>query len=210
MNKKFITNSNYVFRKILNSETRLEILKDFIESILDIDIKEIYLNPYLEAKSRYLPSEEKFGIADVRLKTEDEEINVGIQFIDGIYYIQTKMLLYYSQIHLNQQEYNNREFARTITINLLDSNHFSSPEYSKIIKVMSNESNIRFEELEMHVIELPKFIINNRENMSKKEQWITYIKGDTQEVIDKIKKMNENIQKLDNLVEKYWYEEKME
>ena len=34
MNRKFISNSNYVFRKILNSEESLSILKNFIEAIL--------------------------------------------------------------------------------------------------------------------------------------------------------------------------------
>ena len=111
MNRKFISNSNYVFRKILNSE----------------DCLGIELNPYLKHKENYLPKEENFGIADVRIKNdENEELNVGIQFIDGIY-VQTKMLMYYSQIHLNQLEYgDNREFARTITINLIDFKYFSS------------------------------------------------------------------------------------
>lgn len=212
MNKKFISNSNYIFRKVLNSEACLDILKDFIESILNIEIKEIILNPYLNEISRYLPKEENFGIADVRIKTnENEEINVGIQFVDGIYYIQTKILLYYSQIHLNQMEYKpQREFARTATINIIDCNCFTSPQYSKVIRVQSNESNIKLDELEMHVIELPKFKIENIENMSRKEQWVTYIKGENQELIEEIKKQNKNIEKLDNLVEKYWHEEKME
>ena len=101
MNRKFISNSNYVFRKILNSEDCLGILKNFIESILNINIKKIELNPYLKHKENYLPKEENFGIADVRIKNdENEELNVGIQFIDGIY-VQTKMLMYYSQIHLH-------------------------------------------------------------------------------------------------------------
>jgi len=210
MNKKFISNSNYVFRKVLNSENCLDILKDFIEAILNINIKEIYLNPYLEERSKYLPKEENFGIADVRVKTDNEEINVGIQFIDGIYYIQTKMLLYYSQIHLNQQEYENREFAKTITINLLDYNYFSSNEYDKVIKIQSNESNVKLEELEIHVIELPKFTLKNIDNMSRKEQWITYIKGCGQDTLEKIIENNKNIERLDKLVEKYWHEEKME
>ena len=90
MNQKFVSNSNYVFRKILNSEAYLEILKNFIEAILDINIKEISLNPYLKKIEKYLPKEENFGIADVRVTTvENEEINIGIQFIDGIY-VQTK------------------------------------------------------------------------------------------------------------------------
>jgi len=140
VNRKFISNSNYVFRKILNSEDCLGILKNFIESILNINIKKIELNPYLKHKENYLPKEENFGIADVRIKTdENEELNVGIQFIDGIY-VQTKMLMYYSQIHLNQLEYgDNREFARTITINLIDFRYFSSKGCEKTIKIKAND-----------------------------------------------------------------------
>lgn len=211
MNRKFISNSNYVLRKILNNEAYLDILKDFIEAILDMTIKDIELNPYLEEKAQYLPKEENFGIADVRIRTnENEEINIGIQFIDGIY-VQTKMLMYYAQIHLNQLEYDEkREFAKTITINLLDFKYFSSQDYDKVIKIKTNEGNIKLEELEMYVIELPKFAIEDPNNMTKKEEWITYLKGCENKVLEKIKNNNKNIALLDELAEKYWLEEKME
>ena len=211
MNRRFISNSNYVLRKILNNETNLEILKDFIESILDITIKDIELNSYLEKKSKYLPKEENFGIADVRIRTdENEEINVGIQFIDGMY-IQEKMLMYYAQIHLNQLEHDNkREFAKTITINILDFKCFSTQSYNKIIKIKSNEGNVKVEELEMYVIELPKFNIENLNNMTKKEEWVAYLKGCEDVLLRKIKNNNKEIALLDKLAEKYWLEEKME
>lgn len=211
MNRKFISNSNYVLRKVLNTEECLEILKDFIESILDITIKDIELNPYLEEKSKYLPKEENFGIADVRIRTnENEEMNIGIQFIDGMY-VQTKMLMYYAQIHLNQLEYDNkREFAKTITINLLDFKYLSSQSYDKVIRIKSNEENIKLEELEMYVIELPKFTIENLNNMTKKEEWIAYLKGCENKLLEKIKINNKNIALLDESLEKYWLEEKME
>lgn len=211
MNQKFVSNSNYVFRRILNSEDCLDILKNLIEAILDINIKEISLNPYLKRIEKYLPKEENFGIADVRVKTaENEEINIGIQFIDGIY-VQTKMLMYYSQIHLNQLEYgDNREFAKTITINLLDFKYFSSKEYQKIIRIKTNEGNIKLEELEMYTIELPKFKCYDENNMTGKERWIQYLKGANEDTLEKIKNKNKYIEKLDELVEKYWIEEKME
>ena len=209
MNRKFISNSNYVLRKVLNNEDCLEILKDFIESILDINIREIKLNPYLKEKAKNLPKEENFGIADVRIKTDNEEMNVGIQFIDGIY-IQTKMLMYYAQIHLNQLEYHDkREFTKTIKINLLDFNFFSTYQYDKVIKIKANEGNINLEELEMYVIELPKFAIKNLDNINRKEEWIAYFKGCDNNVLEKIKN-NKNIALLDMLLEKYWIEEKME
>lgn len=207
MNRKFISNSNYVFRKVLNNEQCVDILKDFIGAILNIEIEEIELNRYLSENEKYLPKEENFGIADVRIRTkENEEINVGIQFIDGIY-IQTKMLMYYAQIHLNQLEYDNkREFARTITINLLDYKYFSTKGYEQMIKIKTNEGDIQLEEVEMYVLELPKYICKNPNNKTPKDEWIEYLKGSI--ATEKIK--NKNIKKLDELVEKYWLEEKME
>lgn len=211
MNRKFISNSNYVFRKILNSEDCLSILKNFIEAILEINIKEIELNPYLRHKEMYLPSEENFGIADVRIKNdENEELNIGIQFIDGIY-VQTKMLMYYSQIHLNQMEYrDNRGFAKTITINLIDFSYFSSKGCEKTIRIKANEGDIQLEEIEMIIIELPKFKCYNYEDMTEREQWIQYIKGCDKTTLEKIKQKNKYIKLLDEKAEKYWIEEKME
>ena len=64
MNKKFITNSNYVLRKVLNNEKCLDIIKDFIEAIININIEEIELNTYLKNKEIFLTKEENFGIVD--------------------------------------------------------------------------------------------------------------------------------------------------
>ena len=66
------------------------------------------------------------------------------------------------------------------------------------------------EELEMYAIELPKFTIEDLNNMTKKEEWITYLKGCENKVLEKIKNNNKNIALLDKLAEKYWLEEKME
>ena len=48
MNVKFIAKSNYLLRKVLNSNNNLDILQDLIESILNIKIEKIILNPYLK------------------------------------------------------------------------------------------------------------------------------------------------------------------
>ena len=79
-----------------------------------------------------------------------------------------------------------------------------------MIRIKTNEGNIRLEELEMYVIEFPKFKIENLNNMTGKEQWIQYLKGANEYTLEKIKNKNKYIEKLDELVEKYWLEEKME
>lgn len=60
MNQKLVSKSNFVLRKVLNSEKNLDIIKDFIESILGIKIISIKLNPYLKNREKCLPQEENF------------------------------------------------------------------------------------------------------------------------------------------------------
>lgn len=216
MNQKFVAKSNYLLRKVLNSENNLDILQDFVEAILNVNIQKIFLNPYLNIKSKQLPAEENFGIADMRIKTkENQEFNVGIQFIDGKY-IQTKLLLYYAQIHSNQIEYkDNRMITKTVTINILNQNYYDSFSYHKIIQMKSTNKGIennelKDEEILLHVIELPKYQPIFLHNLNKEEQWITYLKGDNAEEIERVKRMNYKINKLDILIDNYWEKEKIE
>ncbi len=221
MNQKFIAKSNYLLRKVLNSEESLDILQDFIESILNINVEKIILNPFLNKKENQLQTEENFGIADVRIKTKDkQELNVGIQFIDGRY-IQTKMLLYYALVNNNQTEYQDkRKIVDTVTINILNQNFYDSFSYHKIVKFSNSnkqESSNKQEKdkdedkvLLLHVIELPKFQPMFLQNLDKEEQWITYLKGDNAEEVERVKKMNQKIKKLDILIDNFWNEERIE
>ena len=191
MNRKLVSKSNLVLRKVLNKEEHVDILKDMIEGILDIKIESIRLNPYLKSKEKYLPKEENFGVADVRIITKEKQaLNVGIQFIDGLY-IQNKLLLYYAQIHTNQLEQEeNQEIAKTITINILDFEYFDTQKFHKIIKIKDKPDGGGVEEtIELHVIELP-----------------AYLAGIETESILKFEK----IQKLNNLLKQYWEQEKIE
>lgn len=209
MNRKFVAKSNFVLRRVLNSEENLDILKEFIEVILDINIKEAKINPYLEKKKNNLPAEENFGIADLRIKTnENEEFNIGIQMIDGEH-ILTKMFLYYAQIYSNQLEYDdNREIAKTITINILDFIFTKEMKYHSRMVLKHEEIQNTIEDyLEMHIIELPKFSIKIGKEMKLKEAWISYLKGDN---IEEAIKRSKKIQKLENVLKKYWREEVME
>lgn len=207
MNRKFISKSNRVLRKVLNSKENLDILKDLIEAFLEIQIKEITLNPYLESKSKNLPAEENFGIADVRITMKNqEELNIGIQFIDGCY-AQNKMLLYYAQIHSNQIEYQDgRKIAKTTTINLLDFNYLKSDNYFNKIVIPSKTEN----QIELYVIELPKFRTSLDNKLDKKEAWMTYLCGKPEDKIEKVINEFEKIKKLDELLKSYWENEVME
>lgn len=211
MNRKFVSKSNLVLSKILNSNNCLDILKDFIETILKVKIKNITLNNPKENKYYSSTTYYSMGIVEVRIQTEDEELNVGIQIIDGNY-VQNKMFLYYARVHTNQITYNdNRKIAKTVTINILYFNYFSSYNYHRKISIKTNiiDDNI-LETMEMHVIELPKFKMLNLSNIKKEEAWIGYFQGQNLKLIQLSKEKFSKISKLDELLEKYWKEEKIE
>ena len=209
MNRKFVAKSNFVLRRVLNTEENVDILKEFIEVVLNLEIKEAKINPYLEKIKNHLPAEENFGIADLRIKTiENEERNVRIQIIDGEHVL-TKMLLYYAQIHGNQLEYDeDREIAKTNTINILDFILNKDLDYhSKMVLSKETMSNILDDYFEIHILQLPKFKIINNKNMTLKQAWMSYLKGEN---IEETIKKSEKIKKLDTLLGKYWSEEVME
>lgn len=203
MNRKFIKNSNKILRKILNSNNCLDVLKNIVESFLNIKVEKIKINRPLENKNS-----KAYGIIDMRVSTKDEEINVGIQIIDGDY-IQNKMFLYYAKIHSNQIFYNDgRKIARTATINILDMSFFSSNKYHKIIKIKTNLMNDNIlETMELHVVELPKFNCQLNNESSDEKLWTAYLKGDNEEKQAYAISKNEKIKKLDSLLEEYWRKE---
>lgn len=189
-----MSHSNFVLKQVLAKEENIDILKDIIEGILNIKIDKITL----QTKSGEL-FENNMGIANVKVTTKDKEkINVGIQIIDGIY-IQHKMILYYAQIHSNQVIY--EDISRTITINIVDDDFFEAKEYYKISKVSDVNSNIfkKINEGELHILQLPKF--NVQEINTKEEAWIQYFKN------GKICGQYSKIQKLDDILNKYWKDE---
>ena len=212
MNHELICNRNYVLSKILSNSNYTNIIKDLLQSILEIEIKDIKINSYINVLEKYIPTYEKMGVVDVRVITKkEEELNIGIQFIDGKH-IQKKIALYYLFVHTNQIYYeDNRNTARTITINILDFTYYQALEYHKI-EYLNKFKSIDFseEKAETHIVELPKFKIKNEKEITKKEQWIAYFKGTDTKTIETIKEKNIYIKYLDDLVKEYWKKEKIE
>ena len=209
MNRKFISKINRVLIKVLNTKENIEILEEFIEVILNINIDDIELNSYLESKKNNLPSEEDFGIADFRITTLDgEELNVGIQIIDGEH-ILTKILLYLAQIHLNQLEYDTeRTVAKTVTINILDCNFTGKKEYHTKMLLKDKDLQDTWNNfLEVNILELPNLKARSNGAITLKEAWVSYFKGEN---INLAINKSENIKKLNKLLKEYWDKEIME
>ena len=175
---------------------------------MPIKLKQLILRPYLGAKVSYLPSEDKCGIVTVRVIDEKEkEYNIGIQIIDGIYF-QEKVLLFGANTHGCQTDFDDHNnITKTATINILDFNGFSTPSYHKVITFgCKYENSVKtIDELVFHVLELPNY--KQKAPESKEEEWLQYLKGDNEDMIEKIKQNNPAIKKLDEKLQEYWSKE---
>lgn len=198
MNRKFIFDSNCVLKSIFSNEENIDILQDFIETVLKIKITKIQLRDDLEDEyifGKYL------GFANVKIITDTNlELNIGMQIVDG-YYIQNKILLHYAQLYSNT--------IKTITINILSGVYFNTANYHKIMKIkdLSYKGECHGSEQlgELHVLELPKFIDTQLD--TKEKAWISYFKhGDfDMEVLNNYEK----IERLDNILNQYWIKERL-
>lgn len=202
MNRQFISNSNYVLRKVFINGENLDIIQDFVENILEIKISKIELDQYLNKEIKGIYSEKINGIAQMQIVTEDkEEINVGIQIIDGKY-IQEKILIYGAVIHASQnKDCIKGNQTKTVTINIIDLEYFTTnDDYHK--KIVFAEDGMIF-----HILELPKFKKSKIE--TKKDAWMAYIKSDNKELVEVAKKKSEKINKLDRELDNYWKNEEL-
>jgi predicted transposase/invertase (TIGR01784 family) len=221
MNRKLVSKSNRVLRKILNKEENMDIFQDIVESILNIEIKHIELRKFLnniDNIENCLPSEENFGVADVKATLDTgEEVNIGFQFLDG-YFFRNKMLIYYAQVHLLQLKHDNStEYKRTLTVNIIDDDIFDADYYHNVLNLRqkrnenyNEEIDRKLSSIQMHVIELGKFRKYHNKIEKKKDAWVAYLEGSNQELVNMAVSNFEKISKLDKLLDEYWDNEVME
>ena len=201
MNHSLIKDSNIVLKEIFNSEENLDLLKNFIEIILNIKIKKIIKKNYLKESIQHFYKDSIKEIVNIQVLAETSEIiNIGIQIVDG-YYAQEKILIYGALMHgMQDSKYGNVMKNRTITINILDIDIFSTLEYHKIINF--SDENVVF-----HVIELPKFKKINIE--TDEDALIEYLKGNDKEKIENAMRKSVMVNKFDNVIKQYWKNEKL-
>ena len=140
------------------------------------------------------------------VKDDGEELNVGIQILNG-YYIENKIILYYANVHTRQTEYEtHNQIKNTWTINILDFNYFDIDKYHNKFVMTENRTSIYNDSCQIHIIELPKFKIKDKNNITKKEAWIAFLKGDDSFLENKDENF-EQIRSFNYILDEYWKSE---
>lgn len=190
--------NDYVFKKIFGDERNKDILIAFLKAILKIDIKDVQI------LNSELPKEniaDKKSILDIRATIDNNvEIDVEIQVARTIYMPQ-RSLYYWSKIYCEQLESGEKynKLKKTVCINILDFNTLDTKKYHSMFKLKENEENyILTDLLEIHFLEMKK--LDEYKENDDLSQWVSFIKADSKEELDKMAKVNSNIDKAVNVL----------
>ena len=219
-NQKLPLTSDIVFKRVFSKEGNEDILKALLEAILEIPIREVIVkNPELP-RNLY---ESKAGLLDVKVEIDKDiicDIEMQVKDLKNM----DKRSTYYMSRIVSEELKKSEDYIQvknTIVINLLNfefyqRNSYHSIAHMKFEKTKENEfvdmgyqkeEEIATKDLEMHFIEIPKFIKKNPEANTKLEQWMWLIAG-REEKLEMAKKENKEIKKAMDIIEEMSMDEK--
>ena len=190
-----VTN-DYIFKKIFAKKGNESILKDLLNSILQIKIKsiEVIADTNLE---RQLESN-KLGILDLKAKLdEDTIVNIEIQIINRYNMIE-RTLFYWSGLYYNvlQKGEDYKEIKKVIAINILDYNEFEEGPYHEIAKLRREYLyKILTDKIEIHFIQIPKFKKQRKDMKTKLDMWMDFISQIDEKEVKNAMSKNKEIKK---------------
>lgn len=203
---------DYVFKRVFSYEGNESVLKDLLEAILCIKIKKVVVqNPEIIKSSE----NDKIGILDIKVKLDDDTIiDIEMQAKDEKNIMERSTTYIGKMIAAQLQEGDPyTKLKKTIFIGILNFNYIKRNSYHNIGKMKyeetkpeeyvemgyNQEEKIASPFIEMHFIEIPKFIKKIKENGNKMgnnklEQWLYFLSG-REDMIKMAEKENKEIKK---------------
>ena len=195
-NKTLELTNDYIFKRVFSKKGNEDILKDLLESILEIKIRKIEVVEEVEIQKVH--EEDKLGTMDLKA-TLDKNTTVDIELqVKDCHNIIKRSLFYAAGLYHTGLKSGGdyKENNKVITINILFFNAYKWEKYHSIGKFKEIELNeVMTEEIEMHVIELPKFLKTKRGGSKKLRQWLDFIANKRKEEVKMAVKENEKIAK---------------
>lgn len=194
-----------VFRMLFGEQKHARITKKLIEDVIEEKVETIELEqtPYLLG----VQADDKVGIIDVRATINNKNpIDIEMQILNN-HDIEKRILFYWSKLYLKQidrgDDYKN--LNRSISIIFLDykiEKLRELPIHTKWqIRNKENGKVILTEDLEIHIIELPKITEKLEEGSLKK--WILFLENpegeETKKMAEKEEEIKEAIETLKDI-----------
>ena len=202
MEKLKLTN-DFIFKKVFGKKGNESILKDLLEAILKIKIKKIELQAEVELERELI--DDKTGVLDIEATIDDNTIiDIEMQMRNQ-YNMKERSLYYWAGLYYTglkkKGEY--KENKRVITINIVNFDMFKEGPYHEKIELRREYKNILLtNKLEIHFIQLSKFLKEGQEEKDKKMwQWLTFICNKNRKEVERVMKENKEIEKANEELE---------
>lgn len=195
--------NDFVFKKVFGKKGNESILKDLLEAILKIKIKKIELQTEVELERELI--DDKTGVLDIEATIDDNTIiDIEMQMRNQ-YNMKERSLFYWAGLYYTglkkKEEY--KENKRAITINIVNFDMFKEGPYHEKIELRREYKNILLtNKLEIHFIQLSKFLKEGQEEKDKKMwQWLTFICNKNRKEVERVMKENKEIEKANEELE---------
>ena len=181
--------SDWVFKRIFGKEGNEDILLDLLSAILNINIKKVELKNTELTKNI---EDQKKSILDIKAILDDNSIiDIEMQ-VKNEYNMVDRTIQYLTKLYSEQLE-NSEDYTQTkkvIIINILGYNLLKTNTYHTIthlkheehnqkeyVKLYDKEETTLTDKLEIHTIELPKFLKLRDIEENKLVEWLRLFSG---------------------------------
>ena len=194
--EKISITNDYIFKKIFSKKGNESILKDLLIGILEIPIEKIEVQSEVSLEKELI--ENKLGRLDIVATLNDDTIvNIEMQVRNKYNFID-RSLYYWSGNYYNElkagQDYSKTK--KTIGINILDYEIFEEGPYHEIGRLKREYNNkIITDKMEIHYIQLPKFIKEKKGTETKLEQWMQFLCQKNKRKVEQAMVKNKEIKK---------------
>lgn len=187
--RSLLPTNDVIFHILFGKIGNENITRKFLENTLNTDVSEIELDKNLDLQQEHY--DDKLGVLDVRAKTKDG-INYNIEMQNtSSNELPERMLSYWSRLYTGDLKRGNDYDTLTKTIAILIVN--DTVKRFDLINKYSTKWNIREEDysniiltddLDIRIIELPKYKKMVNEKLVKKNMWLEFLlKPNGKEVI---------------------------
>lgn len=193
-----VTN-DYIFQKIFSKKGNESILIDFLIGVLNIPITKVEVQSEVTLEKHL--DENKLGRLDIVAIVDNTTIvNIEIQILNKYNFIE-RSLYYWSGNFYNSLKagQNYKDVKKTISINIVDYEIFSEGPFHEVARLRRDYSNlILSDKLEIHFIQIPKFLKEKRGCTTKLEQWMQFISHENEKEVEFAMKENDEIKKAND------------
>ena len=203
---------DFIFKKLFGTVGKERLVKDFLEAILDIKIQALTLGQ----ETTILPEKEigKTSVLDVKVTLEDGSmVDIEMQRAENEFIVE-RAHFYATRMYNNQlkrgQDYG--ALNKVIVIFITDFNMFDRIKEYHTQWIMTEKQNVKekFDEIELHFIELPKFLASKFDKKRKLDQWLLFIDYSQKEMLKIIMEENEVVKEADEELRKLQMDEYMQ